>query len=492
MPISFNPFVPSIRTGGPAFNPSLPFSGSANNCAPVSIYNQFGVLISTVVSGGSYQLNPNFFDLEFTFPAGARLYRAYVQPFEGTLSLLTLPANLTSFELRIVVGSVTTLLTQANLPISVAVNKRDVLSFEGVPTSPGSSVTTLFRIDYDSDASVNTTSVLGGDGRYLTVLNGFDQTASVIDVTLGASSVGAVIATPALAAGKDFRSGDFRTSDLKGYIFGSSWYATVDLDPLSGTFGTIITSAATVTGTNMVACCYAPPFDTFILGGTGTGQTYQFVPGTGVSSNIGTWLGNSATNGTTRLTYINSLRAFVSYTELGVLMRIVSIDDQFVMNVSSIDGGILREFRGRLYGGFTSSLKVFRMVPLLKQITSTTTGSVLRGGVAFVASLNRAYFTDYTEKKICVVNCVNNAVLGTITGWAGVGAGCRDIQYCPYNGLLYAQASDSSGLTGVNRIYVFDPNAGSFGQFVDFITVGNMYSAADYYSNQMFFNSIQQ
>ncbi len=482
------------NNSGAQFNPN-PFStsNSSSSCAPVKIYDQFGILITEIPSGGSYTVNPDSsYTLTFTMPVAAQLYRAFVQPFNGTLILTALPSNMTSFDLRIVNGTTSTPYTQADLPLSLTVTKRDIISFECVPTNAALPVTTAFTIYYSADSASITTDVLGGNGRYLTTLNQFDQTASVIDVTQGGSGVGGVIITRALTAAKDFRSGDFRTNNQGGYFFGTNWYNYIDLNPASGTFGDLITAATTSTGTNMVACCYAPPFDVFILGGIGTGQTYRFIPGTGVSSNIGTWLGPSATNGTTRLSYIPSLRAFASYSETVVLLRIVNIDDSFVMNVASVDPGTVREFRGRLYAGCTTQFKVLSLNPLLKQIATPTSLSVLRGGVCFVPSLNRVYFTDYTEKKICVVNCANNTVLGTISGWPGVGDGCRDIQYCPYNGLLYAQSSSSTGLAGINRIYVFDPNSGPIGAYVDFITVGNMYSGSDVYANQMFFNSPQQ
>lgn len=462
-----------------------PFGNADPNacCAPVEILDRNGNIIAVIASGGTYTVTLNSFDLTFTFPAGSTLYDATIQKFSGVLSLDALPANVTSFNLKITTAGVTTLYTQSNIPLLINVTIDDVISLEVTPTSLASGVTFTMRIDYNASSLVKSTSLNVGNGRYGGVVCAFDQTVHMFDTDTNTS-----IVNTALPGARVYKPAAFRPNDQRMYIFGNLFGAALDMNPanIGTTFGTILQSGA-LGLVNVVSAEYDPVTDKMFLGRAADMDV--FTPSTFTSAAANSWLG-TVTRANSRMTFIKQLRALVVGDDTGVAM--INVDEQFVMTQYGFSVGQLRMFGGKIYGTGVNQALRRRVAPsLLKSITSViSTGSNL-GGVAFVPSLNRAYFCNRGVKSIGVMNMTTGAMLGNIT-WAGLADGCRDIKYCPYNGMLYAQASSASGAAGCDRIYVIDPNSGAIGAYATFVQVGNMESSGHNLANSMIFNSLTQ
>lgn len=481
---------PTGDIGGPNFQPPNFRRSGAYACAPVSILDANGVLVTLVASGGSYTLLPaNYYDLTFSFPAGAVLNSGWVVPFKGTLRLAALPTNCTSFLIRRVRGGTVTNTT--TVPAIISLNEHDVLYIEVVPTSTASPVTFQVRIDYDFNTLTKTIPTIGGDSRYGYNINFRDQTVSCWD-----TSTGLVVATIVLPVGRSYRTGVYCELDQCGYVFGVSHYAKIDCNPASGTFNTVLTSGATGTGT-YVASVYDGITDAFYI--MSSGRLFKTVRATMVSTDVTStyFIGADYLSGgpIPKMSFIKSMRCItLTDTNPGVAV-LANIDDQFTIQrvISSGGGGLIKEFGGKLYWCEFDFMRVLRMsTPVMKPLNSVASTGARLGGVCFVPSLNRAYFSRHNFANIGVLNMATNFNLGTI-GYSGSAVwGSPEIQYSPYSGYIYAREGSQANVNGITTIHIFNPASGAIGARIGGITVGNLESVSDIYANQMWFNGIAQ
>lgn len=113
----------------------------------------------------------------------------------------------------------------------------------------------------------------GGTYQYGFCLNSNDQTVTIWDC-----STDTVDSTVTLTASKGFSSAFYRSIDKSIYVLGNSWFDRIDFDPDSGTFGTVVESAASIVG-SVAAQNYLPyPIDGFIPGRANTGLDFIFIP----------------------------------------------------------------------------------------------------------------------------------------------------------------------------------------------------------------------
>lgn len=479
---------PTGGRGGPNFQPPNFRRGGAYACEPVSILDANGVLITLVASGGSYTLLPdNYYDLTFSFPAGAVLNSGWVVPFKGTLRLAALPTNCTSFLIRRVRGGTNTNTT--TVPATISLHEHDVLYIEVVPTNTALPVTLQVRIDYDFNTLTKAATVLGGDSRYGYNINFRDQTVSCWDTTTNLS-----IATIALPAAKDYRTGCYCELDQCSYVFGIQHYAKIDSNPASGTFNTVLTSGATGTGT-YTAAVYDGITDAFYI--MSSGKLFKTTRATMVSTDVTVtfFIGTDYVSGgpIPKMSFLKSMRCIaLTDTNPGIAV-LANVDDQFTVNrvISSGGGGLMKEYGGKIYWCEAGFIKVLRQsTPVMKPLSSVVNTGANLGGVCFVPSLNRAYFSRYNFAQIGALNMTTGFSLG-ILNYAGAAWGSPEMQYSPYSGYIYAREGSQANVNGITNIHVFNP-AGAIGTKIATITVGNLESVTDIYANQMWFNGAAQ
>jgi YVTN family beta-propeller protein len=323
---------------------------------------------------------------------------------------------------------------------------------------------------------------IGGDYRYLYVLNRRDQTVSVIDV-----STNTVTATITLTAAKTFTAVAYRSVDKTVLAFGTNYIDRIDADPSSGTFNTVLGSHTTTTGAG-AGVVYLDEFDGFLYGSS-------FVNGidksnTGLQYNVNY---SSVYWRNQNICFLHNISHLISGTiQLVSDKRLVPSIQPF-LSPNTVAPVKVKDY---YYSGSSSNLTKSRW-STLQYVAGLTVTQASIASMIYDPNNNRLWVgtTVNGSTNLQVITLSNFTVESTESRAGSIDtneSATRDILFCPYNGYIYAKASNTSNpATGLGRVHYYDPSLSASSRYVGYVSVGQDGSGTLYGKDTMCFNGLK-
>lgn len=438
------------------------------------------------------QVKQGYFDYPVVLKAGSAIVPSFKVTYKGKWKASTL-SNVDSYTVeRNRAGTLTNLSTSGTNDVQIG----DIISIRSiVPTNAALDAEITLRFYHDQ--ITNNTLTLpdeAGNGRYLYVLNHTDQTVSVIDCDSNT-----VTTTISLTAGDDIHTIVYRHIDKCVYCFGakaSPVYRVIDADPASGTFNTVIGGGSFSVRVDVAEYDYIN--DVFWL--AREGALYVAVGSSlSVTALTNVYFKNvAARNGLQYLLPLNSFAVCDQNAVYTINANTYRINGSFGTNGVSVLVGEARynHKNGKIYTVGEGVVYAHNLDQSLVQVIVAAAAS--RMHIAFSYANNKAFAGHYNSNNIAVIDTSTDTPVGSITkGSTGTNEiATRSILSCPYNGLIYAQASNNNLFaTGVNKVHVIDPTQVLASMYQSAITVGNMMATGvatdQYIGNQMCFNALK-
>lgn len=347
----------------------------------------------------------------------------------------------------------------------------------------------------------------GGDYSYMGCLNTKDQTVSIWD-----TATNTVAFTVTLASSKNFTSLFYRPIDKCVYVLGINWQDVIDLDPSSGTFGTVISSVANQIQTGVQANYLPPPLDAITPGRT-TSYDFEILPVDKFTSTtywLQTTRDKEARFGALppRIGHTNQIVGSAYYPKNNMICAENQFYDIF-RNQSRLKTDRRYIFRGNDIAAYTNGgtgtngLAQGNVIPLLfKNFVLCNTGAsvyVLRRdsmsnifqtiGIGSGSNNKTLFAYDPSSRRVAVASKLSTTItiielgFGQLTDLgdssrSGVLAsnetGTDDMVYNPSNKMLYLRGRrhGAAGETGVDRVYIYDLSQSLGSMYQSYITVG--------------------
>lgn len=323
---------------------------------------------------------------------------------------------------------------------------------------------------------------VGDDYRYLYVLNRRDQTVSVID-----TSTNTVSTTITLTAAKTFTGLAYRHVDKTVCVFGTSWVDRIDADPSSGTFNTVLGTHAPSTGAG-ISVLYNDAFDVFFYGSAIINGKDKSLVTAGYNVNYGSvyWRKQN-------IIFLFNL----SHVVTGA-MKILSKKriEPTVLPFLSPNTVAPVKVDDYIYSGVSTNITKIRW-STLRTISALSVTQATIASMVFDPNNNRLWIgtTINGSTNLQVIKLSNFTVESTESRAGSVDtneSATRDILHCPYNGYIYAKASNTSNpATGLGRVHYYDPTLSATARYVNYVAVGQDGSGSLYGRDTMCFNGLK-
>lgn len=345
--------------------------------------------------------------------------------------------------------------------------------------------------------------IKGGDGRYLWVVCTRAQTLNVWDLN------GYARTSIALTAGKDFSAGFYDPVDQVVRCVGNAWCDSVDINPASGTFLTVVKSEAWITGSaSYIIGSYIPwPIDIWSSGGSSAPlnnrrPTIKFV------SNDGRYTGTIRIGGhsnSINIVYYHHSHV-ISVNKLSYKVKRLSRHGNKSMNYQDSDfllqldpyGLPYQDLQalnypvtkfGNFYIVFTDA-NAYLMSSEGPHSHILNTLSTLGVGANRTMSLwcpnarKMIACPGITSNIFSVISIdkvnrvlVDDGDVNRLAYKAANEAGCQGLIYSPYNGNFYLCASNNVANTGIDKIHEYNPNNVVGSMYVQSLTSDELNSA---------------
>lgn len=347
--------------------------------------------------------------------------------------------------------------------------------------------------------------VLGGDGRYMYWLCAGDQTVAVLDCS------NHTVSTIALTAGKTFSMLFLVAQDKVVYVLGISYFNKIDIDPISGSFHTVVASGATLI-TDPKNFSYLP-FPLHSLAGAGS---TMFIPVEHLNDTnyFLKWFSKDGRYGGDPLgalsTFLYNVRLYpnsklISYEGIGLMdfckiypsFRGVKTTTPFTLKrIDTISADLYQGaiatyvFGNFLVGGTSGALyilsKDYCYAPIWYFPAGSTMGGSSRLFFEYTPSSKKLFVASKiaTNLNIDVYNLPFNSIptlAGTIdrTAYKATNESATgDMIYNPYNGLLYVMGQSNSSTTGVNLVHRYDPTQAVASMYIGSTAIGEFINAS--------------
>lgn len=344
--------------------------------------------------------------------------------------------------------------------------------------------------------------------RYRYRLNYTDQTVSVID-----HSSNTVIATITLTAGKSMRNILYRPINRSVYVIANAWFDRIDADPASGTFNTVVQSAAFTTNTNAGFVKYSPVFDCLM----NSNQTFEFASSGAIDlAPAGSYPRLSMFPDI--LTNNNRNRVLQQMMDTIGFYAVEWMPRANIIFMPHLNGG--NQCAAIKYALKEGSL---RMMPVSHRTIAMGIGIANRVGNFFyntdIDSTSQLYSwsinqTDRIASKflpivnkivtyqrissntsLTIIDWATKTVVGNIirTAYQDTGENMtKQVSYCPYNGFFYVEGHNHASGGTVAKIHYYNPALALASMYLGTINVGNGGTHPDpYFENSMCMNGCE-